>query len=589
LASRRPSRQDERVRLRVPKLCLLAAVPAAGLFLAAPSRAAVPVLLIDGRGFGHGVGMAQDGDLAMGKAGANTNQILAAFYPGTGLAKASGTVRVGVLSPQPAAVTLVFPNGGELRDSLDGAQSAGFPIEVSPGGNVSVGYDGSRYIARPGNGAQMSGSASADAPAATTPRPAAGANQAATPEPTTSTTSSTVPVAPTLPGPPTTTSPSTSTTSTTVPVGGVRTEPATGTSSSRPLWAVPAGSGTVTVAMRNRTYRGLIQTVGVPGAGVRLVNQVDVETYLKGMGEVRNPSWPAASLRAQAIAARTYALRAMSTAGELCDDERCQVYIGAAAEYAAMNKAVNDTNRQVVVYGRSLASTVYSANGGGHSASREEGFGTNSDGYPYLRPAPYLTNDPSPWKVEVAISDVAARFGYHGTLANVAVQQAGPSGRAIQIVLDGSAGPKAVAGRSFAASLGLKSTLFTLHTTSADVAPPPPAPGAALQGLPEEAAQADAAGAPAPDPAAAAPRVAKAGVSTEPLRHDGGASNWWLLGALALVLNVGTAGAVLRRRFSPVTSEPRWSHSAARPPKLPSTADGPTRRRWRKGRRIRDF
>ena len=568
---------------------LLAAVPAVGLFFAAPSRAAVPVLVIDGRGFGHGVGMAQDGDLAMGKAGATTNQILGAFYPGTGLAKASGTVRVGVLSPQPGAVVLVFPNGGQVRDSVDGAQSAGFPIDVSPGGNVSVGYDGSRYIARPGNGAQMSGNGAA-APASAPRAATAAANEPGAPDPTTTTTSTTMPVTPTLPGPPTTTSPSTSTTSTTLPAGEVTPGPPAGTSSSRPLWAVPAGGGTVTVAMRGRSYRGLIETLGVPGAGVRLVNQVDVETYLNGMGEVRNPSWPAASLRAQAIAARTYALRAMQTAGELCDDERCQVYIGAPAEYAAMNKAVNDTNRQVVVYGRSLASTVYSANGGGHSASREEGFGTNSDGYPYLRPAPYLTNDPSPWTVEVAMSDVAARFGYHGTLADVAVQQAGPSGRALQIVLDGSAGPKAVAGRLFAASLGLKSTLFTLHASTADVAPPPPAPGAVLQGLPEEAAQADAAGpaGPASD-SGTTPAVVKSGVSTEMLRHDGSASNWWLIGTLAVVLNLGAAGALVRRRLSGAAAGPRWSHSAQRAADLPSSADGPTRRRWRRGRRIRDF
>ena len=75
------------------------------------------------------------------------------------------------------------------------------------------------------------------------------------------------------------------------------------------------------------------------------VNQVNVETYLRGMGEVRNPSWPTASLRAQAIASRTYALRAMAANGELCDTQRCQVYIGSDAEYSAMDKAVADDQR----------------------------------------------------------------------------------------------------------------------------------------------------------------------------------------------------------------------------------------------------
>jgi SpoIID/LytB domain protein len=581
LASRVPSRQDEPVRRRVPIIAILAAALAAGFFLAPAGHGAVPVVIIDGRGFGHGVGMAQDGALAMGKAGQSTNQILAAFYPGTGLAKGSGTVRVGVLGPQPGGVLLVFPNGGQVRDNLDGAQSAGFPVDVAPGGQVTVGYDGSRYIAQPGSGARVSGTAQPEGE----PAPKVVAAAPATTTTTEVSPTTTTPPAPTLPAPPTTVSPSTTTTSTTQPPAAPPT-PTTGTSSTRPLWAVPAGGSTVTVAARGRTYRGVLQTVAASPGGVRLVNQVDVETYLRGMGEVRNPSWPAASLRAQAVAARTYALRAMSSAGELCDDQRCQVYLGAQAEYAAMNKAVADTNRQVVVFGRSLASTVYSANGGGHSASREEGFGTAGDGYPYLRPAPYLTNDPSPWAVEVALSDVAARFGYRGTLTNVAVQQAGPSGRALQIVLDGSDGPKVVAGRSFAANLGLKSTLFTLHGGSADVAPPPPPPGSGLQGLPEEAGQ--AAGVPAPVPAGAGAPAAKAGVVTEPLSRDGGSTRRWELVILGLALNLAAGGTLLGRRFRRTVGAPRWSHSLDRSSSR-SSGRGPARRRRRRGRRIRDF
>ena len=145
------------------------------------------------------------------------------------------------------------------------------------------------------------------------------------------------------------------------------------------------------------------------------------------MGEVLDPKWPPASLRVQAIAARTYALRAMAAGGEICADDRCQVYLGQQVEYPAMDKAVSETAGQVLMFARALASTVYSANGGGVSATREEGFGASEAGsdaaYPYLRAAPYPTGDPMPWSVTVGVGDVATRLGYPGQLTGVKVSK----------------------------------------------------------------------------------------------------------------------------------------------------------------------
>jgi len=219
-----------------------------------------------------------------------------------------------------------------------------------------------------------------------------------------------------------------------------------------------------------------------------LVNSLDVEAYLKGMGEVRDSSWPAAALKAQAIAARTYAMRAMSFGGEICADQRCQVYLGAQAEYAAMNKAVNDTAGQVLLYKGKPASAVYSANGGGHSASREEGFGSEGGAYPYLRPAAYKTSNPLPWVERISAADVARAVGYPGELSDVRVLRSGPSGRALAVELEGSAGRLEVTGRMFDARLGLKSTLFTLSMGRSSMpAPPRDATFAGQQALPEEA------------------------------------------------------------------------------------------------------
>ncbi|HVF32706.1 MAG TPA: SpoIID/LytB domain-containing protein [Acidimicrobiales bacterium] len=489
--------------------------------LPVPSQAAVPVVVIDGKGFGHGVGMAQEGAFWMGAAGASTPQILGEFYPGAGIGRGRGPVRIPLLDAggAPSSAAVAFPDGGEIRELGSGPASPGFPVRVPPGGQVRLAFDGSRYRV---DGAPSDGSARASgADGHRTARRTVGTVLA----------SHVRPQVPTLPPPPSTTTttspppstteppaeqppPSTTTTSppperpppttSAPPPDGPSPPPspgptpppppaAQGPASARPLAAIPADGRVVAVPGRQRQYRGYVEATAGSGT-LRLVNVVDVETYLKGMGEVRDPTWPPAALRAQAIAARTYALRAMAVGGEVCDTERCQVYLGAPAEYAAMNRAVDDSREQVLVFGRELISAVYSANGGGHSASREEGFGVVDLGdVPYLRAAPYLTKDPGPWSVTIALTDVAARLGYGGDLTGVRVARSGPSGRAIEVVLDGSVGPRSVTGLAFDASLGLKSTLFTLRVESGEAPPPPPpAEEMVVQAPPEEAAAAAA-------------------------------------------------------------------------------------------------
>jgi SpoIID/LytB domain protein len=497
-----------------------------------PVAGSIPAIQVDGRGFGHGVGMAQDGALAMGAAGANVRQILGQFYPGTTIGKASGAVRVPVLTAN--SVELTFPDGGEVR-GYPAANSPPMtqPLKVPPGGTALVYRDGD------GTRVKTTGPA---APPPTT--------STSTPAPATSTTR---PPAPT----PTTT---TSTTLIQIPqgrdigtqaVGATTTSPApapTTTTSAKaqpvPLFsgvvtAAPTGDGRIGVTPRGHRYRGTIEMAPVPGA-VRFVNQVPLETYLRGMGEVRNPKWPASSLQSQAIAARTYAMRAMAAGGELCDTQRCQVYLGSDAEYAAMDKAVAATAGQVLLWGKSLASAVYSANGGGHSASREEGFGQTGPSYPYLRAAPYPTNDPAPWSVTIALRDVATRLKYGGQVTGVEVTTRGASGRATQLLLHGSKGDVSVTGLAFDAALGLQSTLFTLRgVMAAQVATLKG--GSTLQAPPEEAATLTQAA-----PAAASQLRPDALSSPVPVLKNTGVGP---AGIVAMMLWVGvTLGVVTTRR-----------------------------------------
>jgi stage II sporulation protein D len=410
------------------------------LLCAPPARASgAGALVLDGAGWGHGVGMAQDGAYWMGRSGASTERILGHFFPGVGWGERRGMVRV-VVRDGPPDVVLTFPGGGQIRSPRHGRQEPGFPVTVPRGGAVRIRH-GAAYGVEllPRAGAAAAGPGVQVTPVSTT----------------TSTTSTTAPVPALAP----------STTTTTVPA------PQSGAS----VWAVPATGTTVGLPARGARYRGVVQAQA-SGAGLRLVNELDVEAYLRGMGEVRDPSWPRASLRAQAVVARTYALRAMAANGEICDTQACQVYLGQQAEYPAMDRAVSNTASRVLLYRGELAATLYSASGGGMSATPEEAFGTPDERYPYLRAAPYPTRAPRPWQVRLSLAAAADRLGYPGALQAVSVTRTGPSGRPLVVALDGSAGRREVPARRVDDALGLRSTKWSARVETGTPGPPPVLP-----------------------------------------------------------------------------------------------------------------
>jgi len=253
------------------------------------------------------------------------------------------------------------------------------------------------------------------------------------------------------------------------------------------------------------------------------------------MGEVRDPAWPAASLRAQAIAARTYALRAMKAGGEICATQRCQVYLGQQAEYGAMDKAVTATAGRVLMYRGGFAAAVYSANGAGVSASPEEGFGTPDASYPYLRAAAYETHSPQLWQVRVALTDLARRVNYRGELSDVRVATTGPSGRPTSVTLVGTAGERTIPAYQLADAVGLRSTKWKTRVELSD-APPPPA-AAALQVFPDQAA-------PPRSTTSGTPRHAAMRATGD---GNGGMARWAMLSAVLLAGVFGVRTLVSRR------------------------------------------
>jgi SpoIID/LytB domain protein len=237
---------------------------------------------------------------------------------------------------------------------------------------------------------------------------------------------------------------------------------------------VPKGDSPVALPDSGRSYRGTVQAAG-GGRGLQLTNEIDVEQYVRGLGEMP-ASWPAAALQAQAITARTFAIRAAAAGQVLCDDQQCQVYIGSGNESPASSAAATATKGQVLLYKGALAEAVYSASAGGLTGTAEEGFGPGSPDPPYLKPVQYSVADPQLWATTVPLREVAGRFGYRGELKDVKVTRTGPSGRPLEITLDGANGPMTIDAHRFWDELQLRSTLFTLRVELAE----PPPDGASL-------------------------------------------------------------------------------------------------------------
>ncbi|GAC1324961.1 MAG: hypothetical protein NVSMB13_07190 [Mycobacteriales bacterium] len=505
-----------------------------------PAPAEDPTVTVNGRGYGHGVGMAQDGALFMGRHGATLDQILQQFYPGTAYGKATGPVRVAVWSGDPAAgVSVTLPTGGVVTSSTP----TDLPLVVPPNATVVLTAGPTGYTARlvdPGapHARTVAYALAADptatpvttdtTPTATLPVPILSATatptSSASPTPTDSASPSTTSAAPSSSSaaPTSSTATPSQTSPGPVPARSTSSAPAPATSSTKPGGPLPpvrgadqshAGTagpgltapvqaplvapppppappgslnsagpptvaaalgGTIGVNATGRRYRGVLSAALI-GPTMHLINTVDLEAYLAGLGEIRDPSWPAAGLQAQAVAARSFAafaIAAQSPSFDLWDDDRSQVYLGADAEYAELSAAVDKTHAKVLTFDVRVVQAFYSSNGGGVSATAEEGFGV-PDSASYLPARSYPTDDVDPWQLSLPMSALAAKLGYPGRLNGVAVVRRGPSGRALTVGLDGSAGRQERSGIEVLRALALRSTLFDLQLPPAVAAASP--------------------------------------------------------------------------------------------------------------------
>jgi stage II sporulation protein D len=212
-------------------------------------------------------------------------------------------------------------------------------------------------------------------------------------------------------------------------------------------------------------YRGSIE-VRIDGGGVTSINELDMDSYIRGVVAGEMPSsWPLEALKVQAVAARTYALATAKSSGafDQYPDTRSQVYRGVTGESVRSDAAVADTARQIVTYNGAPAVTYYFSTSGGQTENVEFSF-VGSLSKPWLVSVPDPYDNVSPyhrWTVRFTAARLDRALGAPGSFKRLKVVERGESPRVVRAQVIGTRGSRSVTGPQVRAALGLRDTWFT--------------------------------------------------------------------------------------------------------------------------------
>ena len=241
-----------------------------------------------------------------------------------------------------------------------------------------------------------------------------------------------------------------------------------------------------------REYWGLMDLAPLSTGNMYLVNHVTIDKYTRGVAEIKpewaKESWPQyyaiEAVKAQAVAARTYAYAEFQGAGYVNDDTRDICYKG-YSHYedpdsyhynpGAIQAAI-DTDGKILMYSGVLRKTFFSSHSGGYTSATA--WGDNPPSYVVSKPDPWSLIAPPAglstiqpgyaWMVTKTAAELRAALIPNyiddvGTITKVEVIQrdtADPDSHAMYVKVTGTAGSDTVSARSFRYALGLRSTLF---------------------------------------------------------------------------------------------------------------------------------
>lgn len=235
----------------------------------------------------------------------------------------------------------------------------------------------------------------------------------------------------------------------------------------------PTGEGQIRV--NGKSFRGSMEIAEETGGTLTVINQLPLEEYVMGVlaGEIPR-NWPLEALKAQAIAARTFAVLNRTEArqkGQPYDLENTalfQMYQGSELVNENIRKAVLETKNEILTYDNKPIAAFFHSNCGGYTSGA---LGVWSKDQPYLQPVscPFGNNgEHFRWRAEISIPDMVRKLRGAGLkiedVVKIEILDRDESNRIQALsIMDGDGSWKKMKGSAFRMALGpdlVRSTRF---------------------------------------------------------------------------------------------------------------------------------
>ena len=229
------------------------------------------------------------------------------------------------------------------------------------------------------------------------------------------------------------------------------------------------------VSVNNKRYRGAIELRKLEDGDITVINELPLNEYLYGVIplEIGTTNTPFEALKAQAVAARTYALANSNFNAlgfDLTNTTLSQVYGGYEVENLASNNAADATMAMVVTYGGVLAKLYYFSSSGGATANSEN---------VWLSAVPYLRSVEDPYdrtyryEYSYSASEIASHLTSSGrnigNVTKIELVRVSESGRVVSMKFHGTLGTTSFTNEScriYAFPDRLPSQMFTVGSQS---------------------------------------------------------------------------------------------------------------------------